>query len=455
MMKMLRPAPMVEAAEIRVVCPSASFTSKGLQTLVSVTHGGTNSCHPVLLGIRQQHEALAARLGFAGEQAEALIGALFALVEPVQTALQEPPARARPERESPVRNVEPWPEEVDGAVLLSEIANTIRRFVVLGEHQARAMSLWIVHTHAVDAANVTPLLALTSPVHRCGKTTAIRLLGRLSARSMPVSNISPAAIYRVIEAWKPTLLIDEADTFVKDNEELRGILNSGHSRDNAHVVRVDKIGNSLEPRPFSTWAPKAIGCIGALPATWQDRAINIRLERKLPGDRTEKLQHADAELFARLASQACRWAADNSALLTGARPPVPDDLNDRAADNWEPLLAIADAAGGDWPALARRAALFLSGSSSDPDAESLSIRLLRDIRPILTSRPADRIKSAELVECLAAIEDAPWREVKYGSQFLDQGRLAGMLRPFKLKPVSIRFEDGPHKGYYVGPFRAV
>lgn len=155
---------------------------------------------------------------------------------------------------------EPWPEAVDGGELLAKLAATCRRYIVLPEHADVALALWIVFTHCVDAVSVAPILALTSPEKRCGKSTVLALLRRLVQRAMAAANISAAALFRAVEAWAPTLLIDEADTFMGATEELRGILNSGHTRDSAFVIRT--VGDDHEPRRFSTWGAKAIALIG-------------------------------------------------------------------------------------------------------------------------------------------------------------------------------------------------
>ena len=168
--------------------------------------------------------------------------------------------------------IEPWPYPVDGERLLEDLSQAITRHAGLPkgpEDQpagAYLVALWIMHTHAIDAANITPLLAITSPTQECGKSTVLKLVTRLSPLPLLASNISPAAVFRSIEKWQPTLIIDEADTFLKDNDELRGVLNSGHSRDTAFVVRT--VGDDHDPRKFSTWAAKTIAMIGSLPLPW-------------------------------------------------------------------------------------------------------------------------------------------------------------------------------------------
>ena len=145
---------------------------------------------------------------------------------------------------------------------------------------------------------------------------------------------------------RPTLLIDEADSFVKENEEMRGILNSGHTKAAAYVIRNVEVNGEHKPQRFSTWAPKAIATIRALADTLEDRAVIITLQRKSRMAKVERLRRRDSDEFAILRRQAARWAADTFDKLTDPDPSIPDALNDRAADNWRPLLAIADLAGG-------------------------------------------------------------------------------------------------------------
>jgi putative DNA primase/helicase len=182
--------------------------------------------------------------------------------------------------------VEPWPSAIDGVQLLDDLAGVITRHVGLPEGGADAVALWAVHTHALDAAAMTPLLAITSPTPECGKSTLLGLVGKLALSPLPASNITPAAVFRAIEKWRPTLLIDEADTFLRDNNELRGVLDSGHGRDSAFVVRT--VGDDHEPRHFSTWAAKAIALIGDLTATLASRSIHVEMRRLASGQSVER-----------------------------------------------------------------------------------------------------------------------------------------------------------------------
>ena len=339
----------------------------------------------------------------------------------------------------------PWPVAVDGAEVLDELVTTLQTFIVLPDGAAEAAALWLLHAHAHAAFRVSAVLAITSPEKRCGKTTALALLQRLTPRPLPAANITAAALFRAVEKWRPTLLIDEADTFLRDSDELRGVLNSGHTRDGACVIRT--VGDDHEPRAFSTWAPKAIALIGKLPATLHDRAIEVRLARKLPGELVDRLR-TDRAGFEDLRRRCARWAKDHADTLRNTDPRVPGGLHDRAADNWMPLLSIADLAGGTWPARARRAAIEMS--SSDDGDEAAGAVLLEDLQALFMER-GERLMSTEIVDVLGRMEERPWPEWRHGHP-LTVRQLARLLRPFGIHPRTIRAGTDRAKGYEVGQF---
>src|SRR5262249_19350632 len=252
---------------------------------------------------------------------------------------------------------EPSPDPVDGAALLNAVRQIFRRYIVLPQGADIALSLWVLHAWTMDAGEISPFMVLMSPTKRCGKTSVLILIYFLTPRSELAANITASSLFRYIEELRPTLLIDEADSFVKDNEELRGILNSGHTKAAANIIRNVEINGEHKPRRFSTWAPKAIATIRPVADTLEDRSIVVQLQRKPPGAKVERLRRRDCDEFAALRNRAARWAADNFGALRDPDPQIPRELNDRAADNWRPLLAIADIAGGTWPQDARRAAL--------------------------------------------------------------------------------------------------
>jgi putative DNA primase/helicase len=337
--------------------------------------------------------------------------------------------------------VEPVSEPVHGAELLDAIKAIFLRFIVLPKGAPDAIALWILHAWTADAGDISPFLVLTSPTKRCGKTSALILLLYLTPRSELASNISPSALFRYIEETRPTLLIDEADSFVRDNEELRGILNSGHTKAAANIIRNVEVKGEHKPRRFSTWAPKAIATIRALADTLEDRAVIVKLQRKPNAAKVERLRRRDCDEFAALRQKAARWALDNAPKLVDPDPAIPDMLNDRAADNWRPLVAIADLAGGHWPQTAREAARLLSGEG----AESVNVELLADVWQAFGDR--DVIRSADLVAQLTADPERPWAEWKHGKP-LTQKQLAGLLGVFQVISTTVHPPGLPHaKGY--------
>ncbi|OGA54970.1 MAG: hypothetical protein A3F74_17495 [Betaproteobacteria bacterium RIFCSPLOWO2_12_FULL_62_58] len=338
--------------------------------------------------------------------------------------------------------VEPWPEPVDGAALLTELLATLQRYIVCARDTAVAVSLWCAFTWLIDRVQVAPLAVITAPEKRCGKTQLLNFIGKVCHRPLVASNISPAAVFRVIEAHNPTLLIDEADSFLKENEELRGVINSGHTRQSAYVIRT--VGDDHEPRQFSTWGAKAISSIGHLAETIVDRAIVLELRRKLPTESVQRLRHAEPQLFERLASKLARFADDAGRSIERARPNLPYALNDRAQDNWEPLLAIADHIGGDWPDIARRTALRISGA--EREAQSLSTELLVDIRNVFDGKQVPRIKTADLLMALAEDENRPWATYNRGKPMVAT-QLAKRLAEYGIKPSTMRIDGPAAKGY--------
>lgn len=362
----------------------------------------------------QQREAAAKKLGVR----------LTTLDEEVKNAR----CTALPNDSVGVMNLElpqAWPHEVDGAELLDEIEKAVRRYTVTADHVPGAVALWVAFTWTIDFARIAPILAITSPEKRCGKTTLLALLAQIVRKPLPASNISPAAVFRAIETWTPTLLIDEADTFIRKNEELRGVLNSGHSRSSAFVIRTT--GDDHEPRQFSTWGAKVVAMIGNLPDTLADRAIPVAMRRKLPSEQVARLRGAPYEA---LCQKLARWSSDHASSLGSIEPEIPAGLNDRAADNWEILLGIADRVGGRWPAKARNAALALSGDATG--TESVKTMLLADMHQLLET--AESLSSSDLAKRLATIEERPWSEFGRTAKPITPRRIASLLSDFGISP---------------------
>jgi hypothetical protein len=337
----------------------------------------------------------------------------------------------------------PWEEPVVGTEVLDELEEVFSRFVALPEGAAWALALWTLHAHAHEASDISPLLILTSPEMRCGKTTTLSILRAVVPKSLPASHITPAALFRAVEMYRPTLLIDEADSFLGDREDLRGILNSGHMRSAAFVLRT--VGDNHEVRGFSTWAPKVIALIGRLPSTLTDRAIVIPMRRKLPGDRVARLRLDRLAELADLPRRAARWTADHLDALRRSDPEIPAGLHDRAADNWRPLLAIANVAGAGWPEKARQAASLLSKGDAVDDS-SVRVQLLADLRDAFQSAGTDRLFTESLLEDLHGRHDRSWGEYRGGKPLSAIG-LSRLIKDFGVKARKIRIGDQVHQGY--------
>ena len=351
-------------------------------------------------------------------------------------------ARAKA-KTSAVPDPEPWPEPVDGAELLNGLTEAIQRHVVLKKGEAQAIALWVVHTHALDAFDISPRLAVKSPVKQCGKSTLLDVLSCVARDPITAANITAAALFRVIDQDTPTVLIDEADTFLIKDDALRGILNSGHRRNTAFVMRAD--GENLQPRRFSTWAPVAIACIGVLPETLEDRSIQVTLRRRLPSENIEPFRNDQTNRYLDLSRMAARWSADHMQQLKAADPKVPAGIANREADNWRPLWAIADAAGGDWPKRSRQIAEAMVKSDRKSD-QSINASLLRDISTIFAALGIERMSSAQLVSELVKFEGHLWSEWR-GNQPITQNAVARILAAFGIAPTEMRIYGKVLRGY--------
>ncbi len=350
------------------------------------------------------------------------------------------------------KDPDPWPDPVDGTGLLDEIVEILNRFLVLPEGAAETMALWVLFTYVHDAGQISPYLAFQSPEKRCGKTLALDIMDMLVLRPLNSSNATPAAIFRSIQAHRPTLLLDEVETFIKDrNSDLTGILNAGHRKSKAAILRT--VGDNHEPRSFSVWAAKAFALIGTLPATLQDRSLVIRMKRRARDERVERFRHDRMEPeCVVLKRKAFRWAKDHFDSLCGADDPdLPEGLNDREADNWRPLFAIAARVGGEWPSRARRAAIIVSAAANEVD-DSVGIQILEDIKGLFAKLDRDRLSSEEIVSELAIREDRPWGEWKSGKP-ITKHQLARLLKRFEIASKTIKLESSKTlKGYSLDQF---
>jgi putative DNA primase/helicase len=337
---------------------------------------------------------------------------------------------------------EPWPEPVEGNALILSLVRRIRSHVVTNTEAALTVALWIMFTWVHAAAAVhSPILIVTSPEPDCGKTTLLNVMGFLVRRALPSVGISAAVLYRVIEKWGSTLIIDEADVAFVENEELRAVVNSGWTRGQG-VLRC--VGDEHEPQLFSTFCPKIIGLKGKkLPDTTASRGITIELKRKLAYEKVEDFRHTDDSGLHELRQQLFRWSVDNACTLQNANPALPNSFSNRTAANWHPLLAIAEAAGGEWPERAREAAAAVAKTKSTLDG-SIGIQLLSDIRTAFGE--GDRLFSYTLIAKLTADPEGPWIEYNRGKPFT-QKQLANRLKDYKILSETVWIDGKSAKGY--------
>jgi hypothetical protein len=335
-----------------------------------------------------------------------------------------------------VPDLEPWGDPVNGAELLAETAAMFRRFVIFQhEGEPDMAALWVAGTYCPDAFNIFPRLGATAPAEECGKTTLLDVIHNLAHRSVYTTNLSTAVAFRVIELYRPTLLIDEMDTFITQLPDLVGILNSGHKK-GAYVFRCEKINDKQEIFRFATYGPVAYGMIGRPTGTLFSRTLFIRLERKGPNEVTEDLDLDENPILrdelARLRRRLLRWSRDNAQAIKDVKPSV-TGLANRARDNWRPLLKIASVAGKEWVERAEAAA----GAPPPRRKESEQVRLLRDIRNIFYTRGVPKLPTSVLVADLALQDESPWKRYLNGRDPLESRGLAELLETFDIHSKNI------------------
>jgi putative DNA primase/helicase len=349
--------------------------------------------------------------------------------------------------------VEPWPEAVGGSELLDSIFSTIQNFVIADRESIEAASAWVVLSWLADYATVLPMAMITAPEKGCGKTVFLSVLEKLSCRPLQTSCITPSALFRSVDAWKPTLLIDEADTFCRDNEELRGILNSGHTRNSAYVIKTEEIGGERIPKKFNTWAPKAIAGIKLeqLNATLTSRSVIFPLRRKKANENVQNLRHCDSGIFETLKQKIYRWSLDNGEAFATLRPELPE-LQNRDGDNWEPLLAIGKLAGDEWYSRIKNAAIKITGTAEE--SPSLEYELLNDIKKAFQVKSVTRLSTVHLLDELLKDELAAWSTYNRG-QPMKPRQLANRLKSYGISPKPLRINGVVHKGYELSDFADV
>jgi putative DNA primase/helicase len=333
-----------------------------------------------------------------------------------------------------------WHEPVDGDHLLASLASAVKTYAVLPDYAADTIALWILHTWTVNQFSISPRLAITSPTKGCGKTTVLRILNKVARRPKRAGSISPPALFRAIEQFQPTILLDETEKYIEHGSDLHALMNEGHCK-GATVMRV--LGEKLELMEFAIFGAAAFCRNGKMPDDLEQRSIVIEMQRRLPGEVLAALRDDRSESLDRIARMCARWSDDYNGAFKDADPDMGGLIN-RVADNWRPLFAIADVIGSDWPERVRAAAIALAPRDSD----STKTMLLADIKAAFADKNTDRLSSEEICEALAAMEGRPWAEFGKARKPITKNQLAQLLNGFRVVPDTIRVGTRTPKGYY-------
>ena len=338
-----------------------------------------------------------------------------------------------------------WSDPVDGDYLATTLAAAIKTYVVVPDAAADTIAFWIIHTWLVDRFTISPRLAITSPTKGCGKTTILRLLNQIVRRPKRAGSISPPALFRAVEKFRPTILLDETEKYIEHGGDLHALINEGHAKGGS-VLRV--LGEKLDLREFRIFSAVAFARNGRVPDDLEQRSIVIEMQRRRPDEALAELRDDRCQVLHDLARMCSRWAEDNAAGVVDIDPDMAGLIN-RDADNWRPLFAIADVIGADWPDRIRQAAIALRPSES----ESTGPMLLADIKTVFDTKLVDRLASTDLCEALATMEGRPWPEwrVSKGAspKPITPNQLARLLKPFGIVTnTTIRTGLKTAKGYY-------
>lgn len=412
-----------DASEAAGVRPDAEETARALAKLKPLEY-------------EQRREAAAKELGIR-------VSALDAAVSRYRGDDKGADEDAAPDL---VEDTKAWPGPVSGLELADEIRDHLLAHVVFpNDGDADAATLWIFGTYLMDAWRLFPKLLISSPEKRCGKSTLLEVVEAHAARALMTANITAASLFRVIEAAQPTLLIDEADRFLRENEEANGIINAGHTRRTARVIRTIEVNGNYEPQVFSVWGAQAIAGIGSQADTLEDRSVRIGLRRRL---RTEIVSELPVEYFEQRGparQRLVKWADDVRGRIGDLTIQPGDVGNDRARNNWTPLYRIAALLGGAWPERVSTAYLLKEIDDDDHD-EPAAVMLLRDVMSLFDEFGGERLQSMDLVAWLIEMEDRPWPEWRRG-QPMTTNSLSRLLRQFDIRPRKLRIGTKPLMGY--------
>ncbi len=363
------------------------------------------------------------------------------LDDAVKTARAENGGRGRQGRKPTITETEPWPEPPNLADTLDQAVAAYSRYLILPRGGAEKMALWSMGTHCFHEFPIFPRLAVTSPVKECAKSLLLRVLKCTSAHPVIMTNANIAPLFRMISVCRPSIFLDEADNYLKDKPDLLALLNDGYA-DGGRVWRCE--GENNEVKEFDVFAPVAIAMINRPPPTLLSRSIEIRMQRKRPGQTTANFRGDRVDpVLSEIQRKFARVADDSAAALRSADPDMNGLLN-RDADNWRPMFALAELAGGEW---IRRVRELAQAAVASKDAESTKEQLLADLLLAFQTRNTNRLSSEAAIEFLTGLDERPWPEWKNGKPLTKVG-LARQLSTFGILSGTVRLDDGRTlKGY--------
>jgi len=355
--------------------------------------------------------------------------------------------------------VVPYPIPVQIAELLTDIETVIKRHVILSDHAAAALAVWVLHTYTFEMRDTVAYVAIESPEKRCGKTTLLSVLAAMTCKPLIASNITVGALFRSVHTCMPTLFIDEADTFMAGNSTMRGIINSGNTRRTAYVLRLSRSSsssNSAQPstlnsqptdtglKKYSCWCPKVIAMIGQVPDTIADRSIVVKMARKLTTETCLPLSELDT---AEIKAKCARFALDSSRAIAQSPKNRIEGLNDRAADTFDPLYVIAQLAGDKWQEKLHSAALALSSTA---DSRNSGMGLIMDILSLFGETGSEKMFSRDIV---ALLRENGATSHTLSDSSINEYLISKALRHYHIRPSNIRIGREVHRGYHASDFR--
>jgi hypothetical protein len=345
--------------------------------------------------------------------------------------------------------VEPWPEEVDGDALLDDLVAAFRKYIVIEPNGLQILALWTVHTYCYERWQNTPRLYISSPKKRSGKSRVLDVLDCIVSRPIRADGLSAAVVFRLTEDRTPTWLIDETDQWLDQKGELIGILNSGHAK-GQKVYRC--VSDEHRVQEFNVFAPAALAGIGKIKSdTLADRSIVVTIRRRLQSEPVQRFgRNLGSKEFEPLRRQITRWVND---WTSDGDPEIPSTIDhDRMIDNWWPLLAIADSAGGEWPERAREIMLHQYRAYDAAEDDGWDILLLKDIKDIFDELGEDRLFTKKILDKLHLLSERPWPEFpnkRSPAKPITDRQVARLLEAHDIKSKMIRLRNvkNPGRGY--------